>query len=137
MRSILVSGRVKREVVVPDRTHVVRRVRTGIAVKIDQVVNVGHDRRTTLRQRPRRVERLTRLQQQQVHECVDRKAACIALVPSTTAGEIGLDLREGAATREARDYRVAELSGEGLSFRNDRATWIEIGASPMWPSWSL
>jgi hypothetical protein len=28
---------VKREVVVPDRTHVVRRVSTGIAVKIHQV----------------------------------------------------------------------------------------------------
>ena len=39
----------------------------------------------------------------------------------STGRESGLDLGEGAASREARDDRVAELSGEGLSFRTNRA----------------
>ena len=38
-----------------------------------------------------------------------------------TAREIVSDLGEGAASRKARNDRVAELSREGLSFRSNRA----------------
>ena len=120
MRSTRLPGRMERQVVIPDRPHVVGRIGAGIAVNVDQVVNVGHDRRTALRQDPRRVERLARRQHQEVHQRIDREMIPVALWPAvTTAGQVGSDLGQSSAAREARDDCVTELSGEGLRSRAD------------------
>ena len=120
------------EIGLPHRSRVGGRLRAGLQVVRDQVVQPGDHRGAALRDDALGVGRLARLQQRHVHHGrgvkILRQRAPDLLGATARVGE---HLRDRAAAGQARDEPVAQLAGQGLRLRAegrdvDRDRVVEI-----------